>query len=49
METLANIFISPARQKKFIQQNIFINAPARRNAIALKTNSASTGADAQNY
>ena len=33
----------PARQKQFIQENIFNNAPVRRIAIAMSTNSAFTG------
>ena len=40
LETLAKTFIITARQNKFIQENIFINAPIRRIAIALNTNSA---------
>ena len=40
LETLANTFIIPARQNQFIQENIFDNAPARRIAIAMNTNSA---------
>ena len=43
LETLAKTFILPARQKQFIQENIFNNAPVRRIAIAMKTNSAFTG------
>ena len=42
METLAKSFIIPARQNQFIQENIFNNAPIRRIAIAMKTNSAFT-------
>ena len=42
-ETLAKTFIIPARQRQFIQENIFNNAPVRRIAIALNTNSAFTG------
>ena len=41
--TLAKTFIIPARQNQFIQENIFNNAPIRRIAIAMKTNSALTG------
>ena len=40
LETLAKIFIIPARQNQFIQENIFNNAPVRRIAIAMNTNSA---------
>ena len=43
LETLANTFILPARQNQFIQENIFNNAPVRRIAIAMNTNSAFTG------
>ena len=35
METLAKTFIIPARQKQFIQENIFKKAPVRRIAIAM--------------
>ena len=40
LETLAKIFIIPARQNQFFQENIFNNAPVRRIAIAINTNSA---------
>ena len=43
LETLAKTFIIPARQNQFIQENIFNNAPNRRVAIAMNTNSAFTG------
>ena len=43
LETLAKTFIIPARQNQFIQENIFNNAPVRRIAIAMDTNSAITG------
>ena len=43
LETLAKIFIIPARQNQFIQEDIFNNAPVRRIAIAMNTNSAFTG------
>ena len=43
LETLAKIFIIPARQNQFNQENIFNNAPVRRVAIAMNTNSAFTG------
>ena len=43
LETLAKTFIIPARQDQFIQENIFKNAPVRRIAIAMNTNSAFTG------
>ena len=48
METLAKSFIFPARQNQFIQENIFNNAPIRRIAIALNSNSAFTGSFAGN-
>ena len=47
METLARIFIIPARQKQFIQEIIFNNAPIRRIAIAMNSNSALTGSFAE--
>ena len=43
LETLAKTFIITARQNQFIQENIFNNAPIRRAAIAMNTNSAFTG------
>ena len=43
LETLAKTFIIPARQNQFIHENIFNNAPIRRVAIAMNTNSAFTG------
>ena len=43
LETLARTFINPARQNQFNQENIFNNAPVRRVAIAMNTNSAFTG------
>ena len=43
LEILAKTFIIPARQNQFIQENIFNNAPIRRVAIAMNTNSALTG------
>ena len=48
LETLAKIFIIPARQSQFIQENIFNNAPVRRIAIAMNTNSAFTGSYTEN-
>ena len=42
-ETLAKTFIIPAGQCHFIQENIFNNAPVRRFAIAMITNSAFIG------
>ena len=46
--TLAKTFIIPARQNQFIQENIFNNAPVRRIAIAMNTNSAFTGSYTEN-
>ena len=43
LETLAKTFIIPVRKNQFIQENIFNNAPVRRIAIAMNTNSAFTG------
>ena len=43
LETLAKTFIIPGRQNQFIQEYIFNNAPVRRIAIAMNTNSAFTG------
>ena len=48
LETLAKSFIIPARQNQFIQENIFYNAPIRRVAIAMNTNSAFTGSFTEN-
>ena len=48
METLAKTFIIPARQNQFIQENIFNNAPIRRVAIAMNTNSSFTGSFTEN-
>ena len=47
-ETLAKTFIVPARQKQFIQENVFNNAPIRRIAIAMNTNPAFTGSFTEN-
>ena len=48
LETLAKTFIIPARQNQFLQENIFNNAPIRRVAIAMNTNSAFTGSFTEN-
>ena len=48
LETLAKTFIIPARENQFIQENIFNNAPIRRVAIVMKTNSAFTGSFTEN-
>ena len=47
METSAETKIIPARQNQFIQENIFNNAPKRRIAIAMNSNSAFTGSFAE--
>ena len=41
------LFVISARQNQFIQENIFNNAPIRRIAIAMNSNSAFTGFFAQ--
>ena len=48
LETLAQTFIIPATQNQFIQENIFNNAPIRRVAIAMNTNSSFTGSFSEN-
>ena len=48
LKTLAKTFIIPARQNQFIQGNIFNNAPVRRIAIGMNTNSAFTGSYTEN-
>ena len=48
LETLAKTFIIPARQNQFIQEFFFNNAPVRRIAIAMNTNSAFTGSYTEN-
>ena len=48
METLAKIYIIPARQNRFIQETIFNNAPLRRNAIAMYFISPFSGSFAEN-
>ena len=48
LKTLAKTFIIPARQNQFIQENIFNNAPVRRIAFAMNTNSAFTGSFTEN-
>ena len=48
LETLAKTFIIPERHNQFIQENIFNNAPIRRIAIAMNTNSAFTGSFTEN-
>ena len=48
LETLAKTIIIPVRQNQFIQENFFNNAPVRRIAIAMNTNSAFTGSYTEN-
>ena len=48
LENLAMTLIIPARQNQFIQENIFNNAPIRRIAIVINTNSAITGSFTEN-
>ena len=48
LETLAKTFIIHAKQNQFNQENIFKNAPIRRIAIAMSTNSAFSGLYTQN-
>ena len=48
METLAMIFVNPARQNQFILENIFKNARVRWNAMAMNINSAFTGSYTEN-
>ena len=43
MGTIARTFIIPSGQNQFFQENVFNNAPIRRIAIAMNTNSAFTG------
>ena len=45
---MAKTFIIAARQNQFIQENIFNNAPIRRVAVAMNTNSALTGSFTEN-
>ena len=49
LETLAKTFIIPARQNQFIQENNFNNAPIRRVAIAMNTNSSFPGSFTENH
>ena len=48
LETLAKTFIIPAREKQFLQVNIFNNAPVLRIANARNTNCAFTGSYTKN-
>ena len=48
LKTLAKTFIIPARQNQVNQENIFNNAPVRRIANAMNTNSAFTESFTEN-
>ena len=48
LETFAKTFINPAINNQFIQENIFNNAPVRRIAIAMNTNTDFTGSCTEN-
>ena len=48
METLTKSFIIPSSQNQFFQENFFNNAPIRRIAIAMNTNSAFTDSFTEN-
>ena len=48
LDTLAKTFTIPAKHNQFIQENIFNNAPLRRIAFAMITNSAFTGSFTEN-
>ena len=48
LEILAKTFIIPARQNQFFEENIFNNAPVRRIATAMNTNSSVTGSYIEN-
>ena len=48
LDILAKTFVIPARQNQFIQENVLNNAPVRRIAIAINTNSAFTGSYTEN-
>ena len=48
LKALAKTFNISARQNQFIQENIFVNAPIRRIAIAMNTNSAFTASYTEN-
>ena len=43
MKTIARNFIIPSRQNRFIQENVSNNAPKRRMAVPMNTNSAVAG------
>ena len=48
MQKIARTFIIPSRQNQFIQENIFNNAPIRKVAVAMNTNSAVAGSFHEN-
>ena len=48
LDTPAKTFITPARQNHFIQKNVFNNAPVRRIAFAMSTNTAFTRSYTEN-
>ena len=48
MDIIERTFIIPSRQNQFIQENIFNNAPIRRVAVAMNTNSAVAGSFHEN-
>ena len=48
LEILSKFLIIPARQNHFFQESIFNNAPVRRIAIAMNTNSALIGSYFEN-
>ena len=48
METIARTFIIPSRQNQLIQEKVFNNAPIRRIAVAMNTNSAVAGSFYEN-
>ena len=48
LETPVQSFVIPARQNQFIHENICNNAPVRRIAFAINTNSEFTGSHTQN-
>ena len=48
LEILAKVFIIPARQNQFIQENIFNTNPVRRIDVAMNKNSAFTGSYTEN-
>ena len=48
METIERFFIIPYRQSQFTQENLFYNAPIRRVAVAMNTNSAFAGSFHEN-